>query len=171
MSLVLMFGIVGVVRAEVNPVTPSTNDINRTNGWAHVDVSAGVGELTVDFIQPRNFYACFEYRTDGDTSQMTSPTNYNSLVTDGLYPYKCLSTISTFQKTITADQYVEIRMVFGGETDERFDWTKFDVLTAPTKADILIGSGVPGKGLDVAPGLQKPFNPKSQAAGHAGKKK
>lgn len=41
----------------------------------------------------------------------------------------------------------------------------------PTKADILKDSGVPGKGLDTAPGLQKEFNPKSQAAKHAGKQK
>ena len=38
------------------------------------------------------------------------------------------------------------------------------------KADILKLSGVPGKGIDTAPGLQKPFNPKSQASEHAGKK-
>ncbi len=43
-------------------------------------------------------------------------------------------------------------------------------LPEPTKADILKGSGVLGKGLDTAPGLQEPFNPKSQAGEHAGKK-
>ena len=39
-----------------------------------------------------------------------------------------------------------------------------------TKANILMDSGVPGKGLKNAPGLQKPFNPKSKAGEHAGKK-
>jgi N-acetylneuraminic acid mutarotase len=39
-----------------------------------------------------------------------------------------------------------------------------------TKADVLGASGVPGKGLDTAPGLDKPFNPKSKAAENAGKK-
>jgi hypothetical protein len=39
-----------------------------------------------------------------------------------------------------------------------------------TKAEILKLSGVPGKGIEKAPGLQKPFNPKSKAAEHAGKK-
>lgn len=50
----------------------------------------------------------------------------------------------------------------------------FDVMIpipVPTKADILKDSGVPGKGLESAPGLQKPFNPNSQAAENAGKKK
>jgi len=39
-----------------------------------------------------------------------------------------------------------------------------------TKADILKERGVPGKGIDHAPGLQKPFNTKSNAADNAGKK-
>lgn len=33
--------------------------------------------------------------------------------------------------TIEAQSYVDVRMVFGGERDERFDWTRFYV--APTK--------------------------------------
>ena len=40
-----------------------------------------------------------------------------------------------------------------------------------TKAAILDGSGVQGKGILSAPGLQKEFNPKSKAAERAGKKK
>jgi len=43
--------------------------------------------------------------------------------------------------------------------------------TLLNKAEVLILSGVPGKGLSKAPGLQKPFNPKSRAAERAGKKK
>jgi len=39
-----------------------------------------------------------------------------------------------------------------------------------TKAEILKLRGVPGKGIDTAPGLQKPFNPNSNAAENAGKK-
>ena len=163
--LVLVFSV-----GAINAVTPSTNDINRTKDWAHVDeVSKDVGEITLQFTSTRSFYSCFEYRTDGDTSQMISPDNYNLDITDGLYPF-----VSTFNttviKTIHANEYVEIRMVFGAETDERFDWTRFDVLPAPTKSDILMNSGVPGKGLENAPGLDKPFNPNSQADENAGKK-
>lgn len=44
-------------------------------------------------------------------------------------------------------------------------------ITTGTKADILKNSGVKGKGILTAPGLQKPFNGNSQAAEHAGKKK
>ena len=39
-----------------------------------------------------------------------------------------------------------------------------------TKAEILGTSGVEGKGISTAPGLDKEFNPKSKAAGKAGKK-
>jgi len=43
-------------------------------------------------------------------------------------------------------------------------------VAALTKANILKDSGVPGKGLDTAPGQGKAFNSKSQAGQHAGKK-
>ena len=49
------------------------------------------------------------------------------------------------------------------------DWISEDGMCI-TKAKILQDGGVSGKGLDTAPGLQKPFNPNSQAAEHAGKK-
>ena len=130
-SLALVFGLAIVASADVNAVTPSTNDTNRTNGWAHVDqLSAGIGTTDLQFISTRAFYSCFEYRTDGDITQKTSDTNYNSNITDGLYPYYCQNNNSSTH-TITADEYVEVRMVFGAETDERFDWTRFDVLPVP----------------------------------------
>jgi hypothetical protein len=43
--------------------------------------------------------------------------------------------------------------------------------TVNIKKDIMIESGIPGKGLENAPGQQKSFNPKSQAAENAGMKK
>lgn len=116
--------------AAVNAVTPSTNDTNRTNEWAYVDqISQGVGTTDLQFISTRTFPSCFEYRADGDTTQKTSVTNYNPSVTDGLYPFVCVNN-STATRTITANQYVEVRMVFGAENDERFDWTRFDVTPA-----------------------------------------
>lgn len=118
----------GSVFAVVNAVTPSTNDINRTNGWAHVDqTNQAVGATDLQFISTRNFFSCFEYRTDGDTGQKISDTNYNTNVTDGLYPYFCQKN-NNRTVTIPAERYVEVRMVFGAESDERFDWTRFDVL-------------------------------------------
>ena len=118
---------------------PSTNDANRTNGWAHVNVTdVGIGEITLEFVSTRAFASCFEYRTDGDTSQ-ASGDNYNPAVTDGLYPFVCVNN-STAERTLQANEYVEVRMVFGAEADERFDWTRFDVLPdAQTGADCADG--------------------------------
>lgn len=131
-SLLIPYGFVPKdVFAVVDSITPSTNDINRSKGWAHVDVDEGVGEATFEFISTRNFYSCFEYRTDGDTSQITTPNNPNKDIADGYYPYFCQINNSRV-KTIKANQYIEIRMVFGAERDERFDWTRFDVKVAPT---------------------------------------
>ena len=50
-------------------------------------------------------------------------------------------------------------------------WQFESLIEEHTKAENLIKSGVPGKGLDNAPGLDKPFNPKSQAGENAGQKK
>jgi hypothetical protein len=138
-AIIVFLMIPSAIFAEQNACTPSTNDINRDNGWSHVDlISQDIGEVTLEFIQPRYFVACFEYRTDGDTSQIIGPTNYNTCITDGLYPYFCLNNkggSETMRRTETmqANEYVEVRMVFGGETDERFDWTRFDVLPEPVK--------------------------------------
>jgi len=41
---------------------------------------------------------------------------------------------------------------------EEESWSEYDS-RIPTKAEVLIGTGVPGKGLSTAPGLQEPFNP------------
>ena len=116
-------------------VPPSTNDINRTNGWAHVDeLDKGIGWVELEFIQPRGFFACFEYRTDGDTSQKIADDNYNEFITDGLYPFYCLNNES-LTEVFNANEYIEIRMVFGAEDDERFDWTRFDVIPLPVPTE------------------------------------
>ena len=63
----------------------------------------------------------------------------------------------------------EIKTGNGFQNDRVFDITI--PVPIPTKADILKDSGVPGKGLENAPGLQKEFNPNSAASEHAGKRK
>ncbi len=130
--VVVLLLMVSPAAAEINAVTPSTNDINRTNGWAFFDVlSTDVGSATVQFTSTRGFYSCFEIRTDGDTGQIISEdggVNPNLFITDGLYPYFCINNTSSPQThTIAATAFLEIRMVFGAETDERFDWTRVNV--------------------------------------------
>jgi len=118
-----------------NSVTPSTNEYNEANGWAHATYAdVVVGEVTVEFVSTRAFYSCFEYKIDDEapTSANNGGVNYNPAVLDGLWDYVCRNN-DTSQMTFTAEQYVDIRMVFGAERDERFDWTRFYVLTPPNK--------------------------------------
>jgi hypothetical protein len=113
-------------------VFPSTNEYNEANGWAHVVyVDVAVGQVTLDFVSTRAFYSCFEYRID-DAAPPTSNPNPNADVTDGYWEYTCRNN-SSAEMTFTAGQYVDIRMAFGAERDERFDWTRFYVLTPPNK--------------------------------------
>jgi hypothetical protein len=46
-------------------------------------------------------------------------------------------------------------------------YTEYDSRT-PTKAEYLIGSGVPGHGLSIAPGLDDFFNPNFPQLGDSG---
>ena len=110
-----------------SPFPASTNEQNIANGWAHVnELGTGPGSVDLEFVNPRAFLSCFEYRTDGDTSQLSGNPNYNPDISDGLYPFICTND-ETKQQTFYANEYVEIRLTFGAESDERFDWTRFDV--------------------------------------------
>ncbi len=156
LATVFALGVVAApVLAVVNDVFPSTNDANRALGWAHVDqVSVDDGSMTLSFVNPRGFASCFEIRTDGDTSQALGVGNFNLAVTDGLYPFACVNN-ATRLRTVAAERYVEVRLAFGGETDERFDWTRFDLVLDPeTKADCKDGGwadyGFRNQGLCVA---------------------
>lgn len=120
----------------VDTVFPSTNEINKTKVWSQVNILEELpGSTKFEVKNPRGFLACFEYRTDGDITQKISDTNTNIEVTDGLYPNVCVTnTVETI--TISANVYVEIRLAFGGEKDERFTWTRFDVLPVPVPPSV-----------------------------------
>ncbi len=122
----------------VDTVFPSTNEINKTKVWSQVNILEELpGSTKFEVKNPRGFLACFEYRTDGDITQKISDINTNIEVTDGLYPNVCVTnTVETI--TISANVYVEIRLAFGGEKDERFTWTRFDVLPVPIPPSVPI---------------------------------
>ncbi len=61
---------------------------------------------------------------------------------------------------------IDVRM----GVSEPGDWIRVVTKVCDSKWKILHDSGVPGEGIDAAPGLQKCFNPNSQAADNAGKK-
>jgi hypothetical protein len=127
LSAMVLFATMGTsALAAVNDVTPSTNDANRDLGWAHVDVlEAGADSMTLEFINESIHIACFEYRVDGDETAMIDDSHFNDAITDGLYPYSCLYNDRAIE-TLAVAEYVEVRLVFGDEPAERFDWTRFE---------------------------------------------
>lgn len=101
-------------------------------GWAHVLYGdAAVGTVTLDFISTRSFFSCFEYRID-DEANTVAGANPNPAVLDGRWTQVCRNNNSGTIE-ITATTHVDVRMVYGAERDERFDWTRFYVLTPPNK--------------------------------------
>jgi hypothetical protein len=117
--------------ASTSTVFPSTNEANLGLGWAHVTFAdVGVGTVTLDLNQPRTFLACFEFRID-DEAPSGNP-NFNTDVTDGLWDFICLNAESSTE-TFSAVSHVDVRMAFGAEKDERFDWTRFYVLSIENK--------------------------------------
>lgn len=68
--------------------------------------------------------------------------------------------------TIGGGSYIDAFTMGIEEEDVTYDFEA----TPPTKADVLTNSGVSGKGLEKAPGLEKNFNDRSQGEENAGKK-
>ena len=127
--------------ALADEVTPSDNDTNRENGWAHFNVEdVRIGEVDIEFVSTRDFFSCFEYRID-DEDPLEGQENFNEDIDDGLWLWVCVNN-STESLTLEAGSHVEIRMVFGAERDERFDWTRVDVLAPLTKDDCKNGGFV-----------------------------
>lgn len=128
-NLLLMAALV-VVGSVLAYAYPSTNDANRTRGRHYVEqVSMSEGETELRFVNPRAWWACYEYRTDGDTSQALGTPNPNTQVADR-YPHLCVNN-NTLTQTFQAIAFVEIRSTFGAERDDDFDWTRFDVIPVP----------------------------------------
>ena len=104
-----------------------------------------------------------DWTKDGD-----NPMFYKDDVTDPAgYRAK-----RTYTPRVIDDGSRELKMYYSAKSNTGVYAVGLATLELPTftKAEILKDNGVPGKGLENAPGLQKPFNPKSQTAKHAGKK-
>jgi len=103
-----------------------------------------------------------------------------SLTDTTLAPGKSITATATYTVTISdlPGPIVNTATVTGSEPDGMLVSATTDPVSVSlyinksllTRAEILKLNGVPGKGILNAPGLQKIFNPKSQAAEHAGKK-
>jgi hypothetical protein len=74
---------------------------------------------------------------------------------------KFFNALSNAMKRIRSRFQVRLQQYSGAGNSDNITATDN---TTMNKAEILKDSGVPGKGIDQAPGLQKPFNPNSNAA-------
>lgn len=132
MTAALVLAVLMAGPAAADGHAPSTNDQNREEGWAHFNVlDVRIGEVDVEFVSTRSFASCFEWTPDGERNDAP---NFNPEF-EGLYAFQCVNN-NTVERTLTAEEYVEIRLAFGAEGDERFDWERVDVLAdAQTKDD------------------------------------
>ncbi|MFC1938466.1 hypothetical protein ACFLWH_02290 [Chloroflexota bacterium] len=97
------------------------------------------------------------------------PFSWESVADINLNPDS--STYSTLTSTALGVESIKLSQMWVNINSGTADYSVDNInLTVVTKADILKGSNVPGKGLDNAPGLQKPYNPNSKAVDNAGKK-
>jgi len=149
--------------------------------FAHLNVTGFSSEADTTFtlsfsvLKSEKTYGCeFQlYRYDGTWEELLNEHHQSHffIYTKVVYPID--GSAGSWQEVINMQlqggHYIAIIRGSNG-VDEAWDYKDFEI-TAPTKGEALINSGVPGKGLETAPGQQKPFNPKSQASEHAGKKK
>jgi hypothetical protein len=134
-----------VVLAAASPAAaydfPSTNDANRAAGLPHVNlVSTGPGTVTLEFVNPTDTLAFFEYRIDGQTvgsephPVVTGDVIHPGVCVDGRIPPACSA--GPVVRTFEADSVVEVRLALGDERDWDFDWTPFAVgANDPTTKD------------------------------------
>lgn len=160
----VMASVLGVGAAFAGPVTgtpsddPSfgtyccnpanTNLFNSENGLHHVLLNdAGVDFVELNFINPTNQTAYFEYRRDGEPSQYGNIYPHPTVSGDFFYYYKSVAAGSSLLETFLVDDYVEVRSAFGPERDWDFDWTRFDAVAVPAPAALpllLCGLGALG---------------------------
>lgn len=122
----------------VDGVFKSTNEINYNKAptkWAHVLwVESAVvvpGKVTLRFVSNRPFASCFEYRIDNEPNTVVG-AHPNAGITDGRWTATCQNNSST-ELTLTAQAFVDVRHGYGAESDERFNWTRFYVLSLDNK--------------------------------------
>lgn len=91
--------------------------------------------ITLDFFNLAPGVAYFETRIDGlDTGTTAHPVVIGDMIHPGVY---LTSGSTALGQTFTANHYVDVRLALGGESDFRFDWTRFDVASVPDAGSTL----------------------------------
>lgn len=104
---------------EQNPIWP-----NRS--MPHVLFNSHTSNsVTLDFLNWAPGLAAFEYRIDGIQTDLG---DHPIVFGDTIHQFQSLSTQSELLGVVfNANQYVDVRLALGGESDYRFDWVRFEV--------------------------------------------
>lgn len=102
--------------------------------------------VTLDFFNMAPGVEYFEYRIDGVD---TGTTPHEVVIGDKEHPGVFLWSDTSAVETFTASHYVDVRLALGGESDFRFDWTRFQVASVPDAGSTLalLGVGLAAIGL------------------------
>jgi hypothetical protein len=114
--------------------------------------SSTVNSVTLDFFNYAPGVAFFETRIDGI---QTGLTPHAVVIGDTQHTggtFMAANTPAALTRTFTANNYVDIRLALGGESDYRFDWTRFYTSPASSVPDggstlAMLGLGLAGIGL------------------------
>lgn len=113
-----------------------------TDSMAPVGTTAGSIDFT--FVGPYAGIAYFEYRLDGAAAGSTThPVVPADTIHSGVY----VGTLGTVDQTLTAFNYIDVRLALGGERDWDFGWTRFDVPEGQAAPIPVPGAAVAGLGL------------------------
>lgn len=133
-ALALLIVVVTLVTASLvyaQYMFPSTNDYNAAHNLPYVrQVSADVGQVTLEFVNDTVALEYFEYRIDGLV--LTSGNAHPVVTGDFEYPGVLVDSRYTadpviVSQTFSARRTVEVRLALGGERDWDFDWVTFYV--------------------------------------------
>ena len=124
----------------------NTNVENYQQGYHYVSLNdSGAGFVELNFVNPTNFPAYFEYRIDGNV--LTSGTPHYTIADDYVYDFVSVGANNNLIQSFSANNFVEVRSAFGPERDYDFDWTRFNAAAVPVPATLpilLIGMGAIG---------------------------
>lgn len=148
---VVSLGMPAIVAKQVAAATPfpSTNSLNAAISKPHVElVSSTPSSVSLQFVHGGAGVVYFEYKIDGMTVNHGphqtvdkngnydvvsdadwSAHNYNPADRDTQYDGVLMLAGATPElRTFNANSKVEVRLALGGESNYRFDWTRFNVL-------------------------------------------
>ena len=98
-------------------------DVLDAAGRSFYTAATNGATTTLTFHGKRNFLSCFEYRVNGSLPTVAG-ANPNTNLPDGRWAFRCVAANATATSSvdITDADLIEVRLAFGAESNERFNW-------------------------------------------------